>query len=178
MEKVKYVLLAPNKSPNVQSVCQPNEEKVSQSVVENVPKVNVQSVLRQKVKLVPKENVQDVHSSGMNSTVNSAGTESAHNQSASSVPKLVVRKNQGIMQEDSKGVSSAPPVIGDNDKAIPKVSASKPPDPKPNVWEDSSLRRSTRERKPNKKYLDISSIFTGFNFWNPKSSCQSDIHTL
>ena len=26
-EKVKYVLLAPNKSPSVQSVCQPNEGK-------------------------------------------------------------------------------------------------------------------------------------------------------
>ena len=65
-EKVKYVLLAPNKSPNVQSVCQPNEGKVSQSAVENVPKANVQNVLRPKVKLVPKVNVQ---SSGMNSTV-------------------------------------------------------------------------------------------------------------
>ena len=38
VEKVKYVLLAPNKSPSVQSVCQPNEGKVSQSAVENVPK--------------------------------------------------------------------------------------------------------------------------------------------
>ena len=27
VEKVKYVLFAPNKSPSVQSVCQPNEEK-------------------------------------------------------------------------------------------------------------------------------------------------------
>ena len=38
VEKVKYVLLAPNKSPSVQSVCQPNEGKVSQSAVKNVPK--------------------------------------------------------------------------------------------------------------------------------------------
>ena len=73
MEKVKYV----------QSVFQPNLGKVSQSAVENVPKADVQNVLRPKVKLVPKANVQ---SSGMNSTVNSAGKESAHNQSASSVP--------------------------------------------------------------------------------------------
>ena len=29
VEKVKYVLLAPSKSPSVQSVCQPNEGKVS-----------------------------------------------------------------------------------------------------------------------------------------------------
>ena len=57
-------------------------------------KVNVQNVLKPKVKLVPTANVQ---SSGMNSTVNSAGKESAHNQSASSVPKLVVRKNQGLV---------------------------------------------------------------------------------
>ena len=45
--------------------------------------------------------VQGVPSSGMNNTVNSAGKESPHNQSASSVPKLVVRKNQGLVQEDS-----------------------------------------------------------------------------
>ena len=47
----------------------------------------------------------------------------------------------------------------------------------PVFQEDNILRRSTRERKPNKKYLDISLIFTGFNFWNSKSSNQSDIHT-
>ena len=35
---IQYVLLAPNKSPSVQSVFQANQEKVSQSVVENVPK--------------------------------------------------------------------------------------------------------------------------------------------
>ena len=128
VEKVKYVLLAPNKSPSVQSVCQPNEEKVSQSVVENVPKSNVQSVLRPKVQLVPKANVQ-----GMNSTVNRAGKEITHNQSASGGPKLVVRKNQGIVQEDSKGVPIDSPGVGDNNKTIPKVSASKTPDPKPNV---------------------------------------------
>ena len=72
------------------------------------------------MKLVPKANVQ---SSGMNSTVNSAGNESAHNQSTGSVPKLVVRKNQGLVQEDNKGVPTAPLGIGDNNKAIPKVSA-------------------------------------------------------
>ena len=151
---------------------------MSQSVVENVPKPNLQSVLRPKVKLVPKANVKGVHCSGMNSMVNSAGKESTHNQSTSCVPKLVVRKNQGLVQEDGKGVPTAPPGIGDNNKTIHKVSASKPPDPKPNVQEDSSLRRSTRKRKPSRKYLDISSIFTGFNFWNPKSSYQSDIHTV
>ena len=82
---------------------------MSQSLLENVPKVNVQSEFRPKVKLVPKANVQGVHSSGMNSTVNGAGKESAHNQSASSTPKLVVRKNQGLVQENSKGVPTAPP---------------------------------------------------------------------
>ena len=146
-------------------VCQPNEGKVSQSAVENVPKANVQNVLRPKVKLVPTVNVQF---SGMNSTVNSAGKESAYNQSASSVPKLVVRKDQRLVQEESKGVPTAPFGIGNNNKVIPKVSAPKPPGPKPSVQEDNNLRRSTRERKPNEKYLDISSIFTGFNFWNPK----------
>ena len=157
----KYVLLSPNKSPSVQNVFQPNEEKVYQPALENVPKANVQNVLRPKVKLVPKANVQSL---GMNSTVNSAGKEGAHNQSASSVPKLVVRKNQGLVQEDSKGVPTAPLGIADNNEAIPEVSASKPPDPKPSVQEDSSIRRSTRERKPNMKYLDISSILIDFNF--------------
>ena len=33
--------LAPNKSPSVQSVFQSNEEKVGQSVKENVPKANI-----------------------------------------------------------------------------------------------------------------------------------------
>ena len=174
-EKVKYVPLAPNKSPSVQNVCQPNEGKVSQSAVENVPKANVQNVLRPKVKLMPEANMQ---SSGMNSTVNSAGKESAYNQSASSVPKLVVRKDQGLVQEEIKGVPTAPLGICNNNKAIPKASASKPPDPKPSVQEENNLRRSTRERKPNKKYLDISSILTGFSFWNPKSSHQSDIHIV
>ena len=110
--------------------------------------------------------------------MNSAGKESAYNQSASSVPKLVVRKDQGLVQEDSKCVPTAPFGIGDNNKAIPKVLATKPPDPKPSVQEENSLRRSTIERKPNKKYLDISSILTGFNFQNPKSSYQSDIHII
>ena len=99
-------------------------EKCFKSAVENVPKANVQNVLRPKVKLVPKGNVQ---SSGINSTVNSAGKVSAHNQSASSVPKLVVRKNRGLVQENSKGVPTAPLGIGDNNKTIPKVSAPKPP---------------------------------------------------
>ena len=81
----------------------------------------------------------------MNNTVNSTGKKSAYYQSASSAPKLVVRKNQGLVQEDSKGVSTAPQGIGDN-TTIPKVSASELPDLKPSVQEDNSLRRSTRER--------------------------------
>ena len=178
MEKVKYALLAPKKSSKVQSVFQPNEEKVSQSVVENVPKANVQIALRPMVKLVPKAKVQSVHNSKMNSIGNSARKESAHNQSANSAPKLVVRKNHGLVQEDSKGVPTAPPWIGDNNKTIPKVSASKPLEPKLSVQKDNSLRRSTRQRKPNKKYMDIFSIFTSFNVWNSKSPYQSDIHTV
>ena len=130
-------------------------------------KAKVQSVSRPMVKVVPTANVPGVHSSGMNSTVNSAGKEGAHNQSANSAP-MVVKKNQGLVQVGSKGVPTAPQGIGDNNKTIPKVSASKPPDPTPNVQKDNSLRRPTRERTPNKKNLDISSIFTCFNFWNSK----------
>ena len=69
VDKVKCMLLAPNKLPSVQGVFQPNQEKVFQSVVQNVPKANVQCVLRPMVKLVLKANVQ---SSRMKSTVNSA----------------------------------------------------------------------------------------------------------
>ena len=83
------------------SVFQPNLGKVSQSTVQNMPKADVQNVLRPKVKLVPKANVQ---SSGMNSTVNRAGKERTHNQSARSVQKLAVRKDQGLVQENSNGV--------------------------------------------------------------------------
>ena len=50
---------------------------------------------------------------------------------------------------------TVPSGIGDNNITIPKVSASKPPDPKPSVQEDNSPRRLTRERKPNKKYLVV-----------------------
>ena len=78
VEKVKYVLLAPNKSPSVQSVFQPNEEKLSQSVVEKVPKAKVQNVLRPMMKLVPRAKVQSVHSSRKNSNMNSVGKESVH----------------------------------------------------------------------------------------------------
>ena len=91
-------------------------------------------MLRPKVKLVPKANVQ---SSGMNSTVNSAGKESAHNQSASSVPKFVVRKHQGLVQEDTKGVPTAPLGISNNNKATPKVSASIYPDPRETKREET-----------------------------------------
>ena len=55
----------------------------------NVPKRNMQSVLMPMVKLVPKANVQSVHSSRVNSTVNSAGKESAHKQSASSAKVML-----------------------------------------------------------------------------------------
>ena len=154
VEKVEIcVICAPNKSPSVKSVFQPNETKVSQSVVENVPKANVQCVLRPMVKLVPKTNVQDVYSSGMNSTLNSAGKEIAHNQSENSVPKLVVRKNQGIVLKDGKCMPTAPPGIGDNNKIIPKVSTSTPP--------------------------TLNPVFRWIiAFWNSKSSYQSDIHTV
>ena len=107
----------------------------------------MQSLLRPMVKLVLEANVQSVHSSRVNSTGNSAGKESAYNQSASSAqgiknaPKWVVRKDEGLMQEDSKGVPTVSPGIGDNNKTILKVSASKPVDPKPSVQEDNSLRR-------------------------------------
>ena len=143
VKKVKYVLLAPKKPPKVQSVFQPNEETL---VVENVPNANVCGMLRPRVKVLPKAKMQSVHNSRVNNTVNKAGKESSLNQSTSSTkginsaPKLFVRKDQGLVQEDSKGVPTAPSGIGDNNKAIPKVSASKPPDPKASVQENNSLR--------------------------------------
>ena len=46
---------------------------MSQSVVENVPKANVHGMLRPMVKVLPKAKMQSLHSSRVNSTVNSAG---------------------------------------------------------------------------------------------------------
>ena len=93
----------------------------------------------------------------MNFTVNSARMESAHNQSASSAnginsaPKVVVRKNQGPMQKDNKGVPTAPRGIGDN-KTIHNVSVSMPHDHKTSSQEDISLgdkqERETKQEIP------------------------------
>ena len=70
---------------------------MSQSVVENGPKSNVQNVLRPKVKLVPKAKVQGIHTSGKNSTVNSAGKESTHNQSANMQINMPKKSNNPKM---------------------------------------------------------------------------------
>ena len=48
VEKVKYVLLAPNESPSVQSVFQANEEKVSQSALENASKAQCAKCVKAK----------------------------------------------------------------------------------------------------------------------------------
>ena len=77
---------------------------------------------------------------------------------------------------DNTRMPNAPQVIGDNE-AIPKVSTAKPPNPKPRVQEDN-LRRSTRVRIPNKKYIDISSIPISFSSWNPNPSYRIDIHIV
>ena len=57
MGKDEICIISSKKSPKVQSLFQPNKAKLSQSVVENVPKANVQSESKPTVKLVPKANV-------------------------------------------------------------------------------------------------------------------------
>ena len=99
------------------------------------------------------------------------------NLSANNAPKLVLRKDHRAVQRDNISVPDDPPGNGDNNKANPKVSAIKPPNPKPRVQEDN-LRRSLGVRIPNKKYLDISSILPNLSFWNPKPSYKSDMYTV
>ena len=81
------------------------------------------------------------------------------NQSVNSWPKekcvkqLVLRKEiQEAVQRSEPKVPEIPPRNGNNNKAIPKISADKPPDCKTSVQESNTLRRSTRERKPNSRY--------------------------
>ena len=70
------------------------------------------------------------------------------------VKQLVLRKEiQEAMQRSEAKVPKFPPGKGNNNKAIPKVSANKPPDPKRSVQESYTLRRSTRESKPNSRYI-------------------------
>ena len=69
------------------------------------------------------------------------------------VKQLVLRKEiQEAVQRSEPKVPKIPPGNGNNNKAIPKVSANKPPDPKTSVQESYTLRRYTRERKPNSRY--------------------------
>ena len=70
------------------------------------------------------------------------------------VKQLVLRKKiQEAVQRSEAKVPKIPPGNSNNNKAIPKVSANKPPDPKTSVQESYTLRRSTRERKPNSRYI-------------------------
>ena len=159
-EKVKSVSTAPKQSPAVQSMPKP--------VVQSEPKPIVQ--------VVPKPNVESVSKLSVSKSMNSAGSASVPNQSANNALNLVLRKDQVSVERDNTSVPNASSGNGDNNKAIPKVSAVKPPDTKLRVQEDN-LQRSTRVRIPNMKYLDISSILTSISFWSPNPSYRSDIYT-
>ena len=94
--------------------------------------------------------------------------------SSYNVPKLVLRKE--IKEKLSE--PNNPTGNGDNNKTIPKVSAPKSPGPKPIVQENSTLRRSKRVSKPNKKCLDVVSIISNLKFWNSTPTYNTDIQTV
>ena len=145
VERVRphYILMAQDKVPSlVKSVPTPSVNSTANSA----PSANgIQS---------PKAQPQVVNSARSQlPSVNS-------NQSVNSWPKekcvkqLVLRKEiQEALQRSEAKVPKIPPGNGDNNKAIPKVSANKPPDPKTSVQENYTLRRSTGERKPNSRYI-------------------------
>ena len=82
------------------------------------------------------------------------------------VKQLVLRKEiQEAVQRSEPKVPKIPPWNGNNNKAIPKVSANKPPDPKASVQKGNTLRRSTRERKPNSRYTQSWTYLTMLNIW-------------
>ena len=83
------------------------------------------------------------------------------------VPKWEVRKEiKDVIQKEKLSEPGNPTGNGDNNKAIPKVSAPKACCPKPIVQENNTLRRSNKASKPNKKYIDVESIINNFNFGN------------
>ena len=112
---VKSVSTAPKQSPAVQSVAQQVAQSVPNPIVQVVPKPSVESV--------PKLSVY--------STRNSAGSTSVLNKNVNIAPKLVLKKDQGSVRRENTSVPNAPQGKCDNNKAIPRVSAVKPPDPKP-----------------------------------------------
>ena len=85
------------------------------------------------------------------SILNSTKKEIVPKESEKCVPKVIVRKEseqQGSVHKDIR-VPKPPTGIGDNNKTIPKVSASKPSIPSPSVQKPETLRRSSRVTKPN-----------------------------
>ena len=79
------------------------------------------------------------------------------------IPSVSVPKPHPVIQENDRPHN--PTGSGDNNKAIPKVSVSKPPGPvqvpdkpKDTTKETTTLCRSNRVRKPNKRYADTLNI--------------------
>ena len=100
-EKVKSGSPAPKQSPVVQSVPKPVVQSVAKPIVQSVPKPIVQ--------VVPKPNVESVPKLSVSSTMCSAGSASAQNQSANNAPKVVLRKVQGSIQMDNTSVPGSFP---------------------------------------------------------------------
>ena len=79
------------------------------------------------------------------------------------IPSVGVPKPHPVIQENDRPHNSTG--SGNNNKAIPKVSVSKPPGPvqvpdkvQDTTKETTTLHRSNRVRKPNKRYADMLNI--------------------
>ena len=75
-------------------------------------------------------------------------------------PRSALSAQTNVPQLKSVSKANDKPIIhtgtGNNNKVIPKASVPKPPDLVQK--ETSSLRRSSRVSKPNRKYIDIVSL--------------------
>ena len=147
VERVRphYILIAQKQQDKVPRLVKSVPTPSVNSTANSTPSVNsIQS---------PKAQSQVINSARSQlPSVNSS--QSVNNwQKEKCVKQLVLRKEiQEAVQRSEPKVPKIPPGIGNNNKAIPKVSANKPPDPNTSVQESYTLRRSTRERKPNSRY--------------------------
>ena len=92
--------------------------------------------------------------------------------------------NQEQDESEVSKVNSIPIVNGvPSSSNVPKLevrkaSAPKAPCHKLSVHENSTLMRSNSVSKPNKKYLDVSSIISNLKFWNSTPTYNTDIQTV
>ena len=147
VERVRphYILIARKQQDKVPSLVKSVPNPSVNSTANSAPNVNTIQTPKAQSQVVNSARSQ-LCSVNSNQSVNSWPKEKC-------VKQLVLRKEiQEAVQRSEPKVPKTPPANGNNNKAIPKVSANNPPDPKTSVQEGNTLRRSTRERKPNSRY--------------------------